>query len=138
MECSCDVYPFAIDESEQAEIYTQKTTKARKIHKCTECKREILPGEKYELFKGKWEGDFQTYKTCKDCLSVRGQFFSNGWIFSNLWSDLNESFNDWDYEVPEDCISALTKAARDKVCDIIEEGWKFKEAQADNIYNTSA
>ena len=52
------------------ELYEQFERTARKQHKCSECARVIEPGDKYELVKGKWDGEFDTFKTCKFCLDL--------------------------------------------------------------------
>lgn len=44
---------------------------ARKEHKCCECRATIQIGECYEYIAGKWEGDFQTFKTCEKCADLR-------------------------------------------------------------------
>lgn len=44
---------------------------ARKEHRCCECLSVISPGEKYELVKGVWNGEFLTFKTCQICAIVR-------------------------------------------------------------------
>ena len=41
--------------------------RARKAHRCTDCREDILPGESYEHIAGVWEGDFETYKVCARC-----------------------------------------------------------------------
>ena len=44
---------------------------ARITHKCCECPNPILPGQKYHLFKGCYEGKWGRYKTCMDCNGIR-------------------------------------------------------------------
>ena len=51
---------------------------ARKIHTCCECGSRIDPGEKYWLFKGVWEGEFLTFKTCEICENIRSEAISDG------------------------------------------------------------
>ena len=121
MECS---YNIEIDIDGSPDLYTKKIVTARKEHKCYECGRVVITGEQYESVRGKWEGDFETYKTCTDCLSLRDTFFNDGWGFGDIWWDFSDTLNDWDYDVPESCIAALTPAAREKVCQIIEDGWE--------------
>ena len=64
---------------------------ARKEHICCECGSIILKGEKYESFTGLWD-EFETYKTCSFCSTVRsmatGDFDLNsdeGFPFGELW-----------------------------------------------------
>lgn len=124
MECSCDA---SINDAEYPEVFKKKIRKARKKHSCNECRRSIYPGEEYEHCSGKWDGAFETYKTCIDCLSLRDQFFSHGWCYRSLWPDFLDTIHEWGYEVPESCISELTPKAREKVCKAIEEGWEYSK-----------
>ena len=52
-------------------MYVETWHKARKEHKCCECKRKIKPGDEYERIAGVWDGDFSTYKTCEVCAGLR-------------------------------------------------------------------
>jgi hypothetical protein len=122
MECSCSV-DVDLDAGDGSwSLYEAKTRKARKPHRCNECCRTIQPGEQYEHVKGLIQGDWFKHKTCADCLSVRSVFF-NAYFYEKVWEDLRDNLNDWDYQVPEDCIIELTPAARAKVCELIETGW---------------
>jgi len=121
MECSCNMNTSA---DEYYSFQDVKMVKARKIHICTECGEEIKKGDEYEYFKGVLNGDWDRYKTCKNCLSLRNMFFKNGYTFCCLWDDFSVNLEEENYEIPEKCISALTSVARAKVCDLIEESWK--------------
>ncbi len=63
MGCSCD----AIMPS----FFTKTMRQAVRQHKCSECRRLIQCGERYEFISGKWEGVIHTYKSCSHCLAVR-------------------------------------------------------------------
>ena len=118
--CSC-VY---IDVDKGPDFYSERMPIARKSHKCGECGRDILPGEKYECFSGCWDRIFNTHKTCSDCLSIRKTFFCYGCCFGMMLEFLHEHIRDFGGEISSDCIIPLTKAARDKVCDMIEAMWE--------------
>lgn len=49
---------------------SQRMVKARKDHKCTECRKPIKAGEKYEYVFGVWD-EVETFKTCCRCVAVR-------------------------------------------------------------------
>jgi hypothetical protein len=49
--------------------FTQR--RARKQHKCCECRRPIMPGEKYEECSGIWDGEPNRYRTCSRCERIR-------------------------------------------------------------------
>jgi len=52
------------------EFFQQTERVARKSHKCYECKQEFGPGGRYMYVAGVWDGDFQTFKTCPNCLAL--------------------------------------------------------------------
>jgi hypothetical protein len=122
-DCSC-VY---IGENECPDLYYTKIRKARKEHRCGECGRPILKNEKYEKVDAASDGIFYHHKTCEDCFSVARSFFCNGLIHGRLWSDLEYHVRDIGGQVSSDCLVPLTKTAREKVCDLIEELWKLSE-----------
>lgn len=49
---------------------SSRRVKARKVHKCYECRAPILAGESYEYVSGKWD-DFRDFHTCERCLELR-------------------------------------------------------------------
>jgi len=58
--CDCDYYP--------PEFFNVVYRVAKKSHRCVECLRKIQPGERYEVASGKWDGNFDSHKTCADCV----------------------------------------------------------------------
>ncbi|MDD2777568.1 MAG: hypothetical protein PHI16_01555 [Methanocellales archaeon] len=122
MNCSC-VY---IDwDGDVIDINpTVKIRKARKNHICTECNREILTGEKYEYVSGKWGGDFMTFRTCLICREIRTTFFCQSWSYGDILNDLREHLWEIKGEISDSCLSEMSKPARNKVCDMIENIWK--------------
>ncbi len=52
---------------ESPTFFHHAVVKARKPHKCYECRGAIQPEEKYHKFAGVWNGDFQTFQRCGDC-----------------------------------------------------------------------
>jgi len=121
MKCSCTI---EIDINDSPELLSNHTQTARKLHKCTECGRVISIGEKYEKTTGLWSGVWDAFKTCVDCLSLRCVFFPhNGFVFGEIRGDIHQNISDNQGDIPEDCISELTPAAREFVCDAIERTW---------------
>ncbi|UCE99958.1 MAG: hypothetical protein JSV82_02515 [Planctomycetota bacterium] len=125
MDCSCDV--GFDDYGDYPEFYNESTPIARKEHKCFECGRMITKGEKYHCASGKWNIKIETYKTCGDCLSIREQFFGNGWNFGNVIWDLEEHISETDAGLSQECIAKLTPVARNRVCDMIQKYWERRE-----------
>lgn len=88
--CSCDW------DHEPADPYSESEPRARKEHTCCECRGIITPGEHYQLAKGKWDGDWQSYRTCAFCVAVRTDHCGGCWTFTTLWEDLLECYReDW-------------------------------------------
>ena len=85
----CDVCIY-MGDYDPAEFYSSTWPKARKPHKCCECRREIAPGEKYERTVGKWDGQMDTYLTCSECVEIRQQFCCDGWLYGDLWEQMQE------------------------------------------------
>lgn len=54
----------------QIAFYSERFPKARKQHKCCECKQPIVLGERYRVVFGKWDGEVDTFKTCQRCLDL--------------------------------------------------------------------
>ena len=76
----------------------------------------------YEKQKGIFDGEFETFKTCLDCKSLRANFFTS-YYFGYVWSDWRDSMEDCWYQIPESKLAALTPAARARCCDAIEDWW---------------
>lgn len=116
--CSC-VY---VEPDTPIHCYEIKTPKARKVHTCCECGKEIEPGQEYEHVRGRWDGpDFETFKTCSVCLEIRDAFFCHGWYYSMMYEYLYEHLREGD--VSEDCLVELSSEARGIVCGMIEDMW---------------
>lgn len=63
--CFCEDY-------EPPEFYHLDTRRARKLHRCTECRRAIQPGETHERVRAKWDGlSIENLRACCRCLALR-------------------------------------------------------------------
>lgn len=114
MDCYCDYGdgPSVMDEG---------PVKARKVHKCSECRGAILPGESYLRTWGIWEGEASVFKRCADCDALLKWALAHAkclcWYYGQILSDVVEAaINDWDYECPglADEAEAKVKAVREK------------------------
>jgi len=108
-----------------------RTPKAQKMHQCDECFRIIHKGEEYRRDIMKLGAKLFHHKYCEDCLSVREVFFSSGWYFGELWEQFTDFVGDADGRLPEAQLLMLTKPARDKICDMIEEYWEHEDQGMD-------
>jgi hypothetical protein len=83
-------------DCELAICHTETFPTARATHTCRECGGTIGPGEKYQCFKGVWDGHGMTFKTCMGCHHARGEYCAemtrdDCWpCFGALWHDIAE------------------------------------------------
>lgn len=85
----CGVCIGGNDYDGMAEMRECITPRARKAHKCCECLRIIQPGERYERWSGRFDGDFFSQKTCHQCAEIRNAFTCGGsWTTEALWSEM--------------------------------------------------
>ena len=119
-DCSC-IY---VGDYEHAECYSNREVIARKEHKCCECGKKISPSQKYHYITGKWEGEWADYKMCNICDEISDTFFCDGVVFGRLLDDLWEHVFDVDGEIAGECLTGLSPAAREVVCELIEKCWR--------------
>lgn len=134
ISCAC----VAVDDDyDSPSFYYAKIRKARKVHKCYECKKPIQPGQKYEHVSGAWDGRIDSFNTCLDCVSIRNVLFCDGYLHGGQYDYLYEHIDNGNCGVDEDCLAALTAGAREKVCGMIEECWEryFDEETGKEIEN---
>lgn len=62
--CDCDLDAPTFYSSEHVK-------RARRIHRCSECRRDIQIGESYEKIAGVWDSRFEEFKVCTWCQAVR-------------------------------------------------------------------
>lgn len=64
--CDCD-YDY-----DQPEFFTSRMIgRARKEHRCDECRGPIFIGDSYEKSVGKFDGVIIRHEECSDCLEIR-------------------------------------------------------------------
>ena len=85
-DCGC-IY-LDVD-SDAVEVVTMRM--ARKAHRCLECRRDIQPGQRYEVRAQFAEGSASTFKTCSVCAEIRNAFFCSGWYYGDVWQQVRES-----------------------------------------------
>lgn len=62
---------FAFNMCETPAVYCHDRPKARREHRCLECRGVIVVGEMYNLHHGIFDGEPFNYKTCDDCEALR-------------------------------------------------------------------
>ncbi len=94
------------------EFFNRQEVKARKPHKCMECRVIIAKGEKYQRDSGKYDGQCYTDHTCLPCAEIR-HVFSCGEIepVGQLWCDFPMD----DLRMAGECWDSLSAAAKAKL-----------------------
>lgn len=85
-DCACLYGGF--DDYDSAGFQCSEARRARKPHVCRECKGTIQPGDTYEHFSSKQDGDIFTVKTCATCAEIRRSLYCEGFYFGSLWDDI--------------------------------------------------
>lgn len=76
-----------------------KMRRARKAHRCEECRQPIKPGDEYEHCRGLTDGYWMTFKTCKSCVVMRNSIFRT-WIYGSVWDSFAAEYGFSPFEVP--------------------------------------
>jgi len=75
------------------EMLEMKVIRSRKDHECYECRRPIPKGAECERGSGLWEGKFDTWHTCLDCVNIRDGLNCDGpSVLGTLWEDIESAF----------------------------------------------
>ncbi len=86
--------------------------KAKKPHRCGECRRSIEKGQVYERFVGKFDGAIFSQSTCLECAEISRAFSCEvPPPYGGLWSEM------CDYAFPElttasECFQKLSPSAK--------------------------
>ena len=83
--CSCGFF-------DEPYFYREKIVRARKKYECCECGEAIEPGDKYHYAAGRWEDDFEEYRTCILCHRILSDLYWCGYCFGDLRLRLKEDF----------------------------------------------
>jgi hypothetical protein len=120
------------DDGESPTFYESTKPVARRIHTCSECSGKITKGERYERVGAMWPWNKrpETYLTCALCVEIRTHFACNGWIFGQLWEDLENNFFQ-DMKAGGICMQGLSPAAKQKLIDARME-WYFAQDEVDD------
>lgn len=118
MECSC----ISADVDNFSDVLFEKDLTAKVKHICYECLKEIEIGEAHHFEKTEFEGNFNEYRTCLDCMSVREHLVCE-FYYGQIWELVDNELSQYPDDIPWSKIGRLTPAARNRVCEIIERNW---------------
>lgn len=80
-----------IDDSDgHCTVLHSRQQRARLRHRCTECRRDIEPGETYIAERTIFDGDAMSHKICAHCQRVRAYLMDHcgGWMYRGLHEDI--------------------------------------------------
>lgn len=87
MNCAC---VYTSGDGDLPEFCSTEIVKARKAHRCVECRDVIAIGQRHERTSGKWDGEINSFRTCLLCVEIRAAFMCEGWTYGLLWEDVEE------------------------------------------------
>jgi hypothetical protein len=93
------------------DVFTNTVRLAAKEHHCCECGETISRGARYEHARGRWDGNWNTHRTCLSCVEIRNHFACDGFIYEQLWEDLENYFFP-DMKAGGPCMQGLSPAAK--------------------------
>lgn len=90
IDCYCDY--------DAPSVFSSRMVKARKQHRCDECRRRISVGERYSYVFGVWDGYPDSFHVCAHCEEIRN-FVSISvpcfcWAYGNMLSDAREAIEE--------------------------------------------
>lgn len=99
-------------------FYSESWRRARKPHRCGECRQAIQPGQRYLRVVGKADGDMWTAVLCEPCNEILHEFSEGGWTFGGqIWEQFQEVWSDGEPLQP--CLNRLgTVGAKTKLRDM--------------------
>ena len=110
--------PLSGGDGEGAAAASSRTVrKARKHHRCVECREDIKPGDRHEYLSGIWDGEPDAFRTCLSCVEIRTHFACEGYLVGSVWSDLEENFFP-DMKAGGPCMEGLSPAAKERLFDL--------------------
>jgi Fe-S-cluster-containing hydrogenase component 2 len=121
---SCADVCLSHDVDDMASFYHEKIVKAKKGYECEECRDVIPVGALYERVTGKWDGHFQTIRTCGPCAEIRKAFVCGSWALGYLWESMwEEMFPVWREKGAWDCLAKLTTPEAVAKCNVKYADW---------------
>jgi len=88
-----------IDDCDPCDVYSAKVVKARKPHKCSECGRQISPGESYHYAFMVQEGHGDSFHTCQHCFVGAQWLITNcgGFVHYSVLEEIREHASEYPY-----------------------------------------
>ena len=97
-----------------ATVFNVDKRRARKEHRCCECRDAIAVGELHEYVTMLFDGAWSSFRSCLLCSEIGNHFACGGRVVGTLWSDLEENFFP-DMRMGGPCMSGLSPASKLKL-----------------------
>lgn len=97
------------------EFSVSEWSRARKSHDCCSCSSAIRIGDLYHETRGRWDGEFSTFKHCARCYEICLALWSAGAKSIDLTLDCGEKWHD-NFDVPEPAELAFLTADEAQMC----------------------
>lgn len=115
--------PLESGDGESAEFHSTAIVLAAKDYRCCECSEAIAKHARHEVVRGMWDGSWSRYRTCLSCVEIRNHFSCDGWIYGQIWSDIEENFFP-DMRAGGPCMEGLSPEAKAR---LFERRLKWQE-----------
>jgi hypothetical protein len=110
---------------ETNDLHDSRTHRARVEHRCCECHRTILRGERYEYVSALSDGHFWAAKTCAECVGIRAALVCGSWIYGDLWEAVEEEvFPVWQRTGPYDCLAKIELVSARRLLEARFAAWR--------------
>lgn len=85
-----------VDDADGWEVFHSATPVARIEHRCGDCGRTIIPGERYHRGEGLIDGYWSTNKVCGHCDAASRWLLAvcNGFLYGGILQDLVEHWDE--------------------------------------------
>lgn len=87
------------DDDGRVTVLHARRPRARREHRCDECRRAIEPGERYVVERYVYEGAATSHKTCRHCDAVRAWLLHEcgGFVYGGVADDLGAHLQEGEY-----------------------------------------
>ena len=126
-DCTC-IWVSCDDEWEDGETKRVETLLPQT---CCECNSEIPPGNTHEFFWGETDGDRSEYRTCALCVEIRDKLFCDGWLFGQVWDEIDQHIYDHKGKLRSECFEGLSAEARDVLIDRVQDYWDEQDRKGE-------
>jgi len=114
------------DLDERSAVHNEKQTRARKAHACSECARQIAPGETYLRLRSLFDGSWSSFAICAHCTVAQAWLVREcgGYIYTQVHEEIVEHFQEYDRPAQRTLRFWLGRVATG-----MKRGWRRRDGQ---------